>query len=364
MTASPYGTNYQYDNLWHVNLVSATLNPCSGCPTKETITYDARDHAISIDDGISTTNNTVTPSGRVLTHNVRRDSDGTSTERTQYGYAGTGDSPAYAWTSGSNTITTYFTGPGGLLIIDTGGTPTYPVEDGHGDVVGNTDASGTFSVKPDTDEFGVGPTVSGHLAWLGGKERFQTAYELGLIQMGVRLYQPSLGRFLEVDPIRGGSANDYVYANQDPVNASDPKGAFYTICDGSVDCAVQEGGCYVCHSYPTNGSDFNLPTAPKPGSITGSPGRGPMPSGSASPSPTPVGICEVPTPQGCVNPDPMPPPATVYPGTQSGTGPWCQMALGLGGSFLFVLGFDIYAPSKELAGKSFYGAPGVVVGGR
>jgi len=42
--------------------------------------------------------------------------------------------------------------------------------------------------------------------------------------MGTRYYDPSLGRFTQVDPIAGGSANAYDYANCDPVNQADPNG--------------------------------------------------------------------------------------------------------------------------------------------
>ena len=44
--------------------------------------------------------------------------------------------------------------------------------------------------------------------------------------MGVRLYSPVLGRFLSVDPVRGGSANDYDYTNQDPINQFDISGRY------------------------------------------------------------------------------------------------------------------------------------------
>ncbi|MCU1485213.1 MAG: repeat-containing protein [Actinomycetia bacterium] len=46
--------------------------------------------------------------------------------------------------------------------------------------------------------------------------------------MGVRLYDPALGRFLEVDPIKGGSCNDYDYVCGDPVNGYDLGGTMRT----------------------------------------------------------------------------------------------------------------------------------------
>jgi hypothetical protein len=42
--------------------------------------------------------------------------------------------------------------------------------------------------------------------------------------MGARLYVPHLGRFLQTDPIRGGSANAYEYGFGDCVNNTDLDG--------------------------------------------------------------------------------------------------------------------------------------------
>jgi len=43
--------------------------------------------------------------------------------------------------------------------------------------------------------------------------------------MGVRVYNPATGRFLQKDPIYGGNANAYVYP-ADPVNATDISGQY------------------------------------------------------------------------------------------------------------------------------------------
>lgn len=42
--------------------------------------------------------------------------------------------------------------------------------------------------------------------------------------MGARIYVPQLGRFLQPDPVYGGSANAYEYAYQDPINQMDLDG--------------------------------------------------------------------------------------------------------------------------------------------
>lgn len=71
------------------------------------------------------------------------------------------------------------------------------------------------------DTEGLSPKHS----WLGSIE-LSTELPSGVIDMGARSYVPEIGRFLQPDPIPGGSANAYSYTVGDPVNSSDPSGEF------------------------------------------------------------------------------------------------------------------------------------------
>ena len=80
--------------------------------------------------------------------------------------------------------------------------------------------------------------VTGNLdnQWLG---QYQRRIESGpsiapSLQMGARLYNPILGRFLGVDPVDGGCLNSYVYV-EDPVNRFDLAGTADPCGDASKD---------------------------------------------------------------------------------------------------------------------------------
>ncbi|MBS1888112.1 MAG: hypothetical protein JSU06_13085 [Actinobacteria bacterium] len=139
-------------------------------------------------------------------------------------YDGPGDSPA--WTEHGATWTRNVPGIGGELaaVQESNGTTTFRLTDHHGDIVAAASSSPTATALLSTSrfsEFGEPETASvGRYGWLGGKSR-RTELPTAVIQMGARSYIPQLGRFLTPDAVRGGSANAYDYANQDPVNGFD-----------------------------------------------------------------------------------------------------------------------------------------------
>jgi len=153
-----------------------------------------------------------------------------SSVQTNY-YADSGDSPAWigmsdqSWTRNVDGI------DGNLAaIVSSTGADELQLTNLHGDVVAtapnSSTANGTDSYFEST-EFGVARTsnaVAPRYAWLGAKRRDSGDALAGTVLMGARLYMPSLGRFLQLDPIPGGSANAYDYANQDPLNRSDLDG--------------------------------------------------------------------------------------------------------------------------------------------
>ena len=119
---------------------------------------------------------------------------------------------------------------GSLVAVQANGeAPTLEIEDLGGDIVGTASLSETASAlltKGDSTEYGVPRTGSPpKYSWMGA-EGLSTEFPSGVVAMGARSYVPRIGRFLQPDPVEGGSANQYAYTYGDPVNTSDPSGEF------------------------------------------------------------------------------------------------------------------------------------------
>jgi RHS repeat-associated protein len=147
-----------------------------------------------------------------------------------YHYGDGSDSPTWidrgsAWSRNISGI-----GCGLAAIQDSASGTTLQITSLHGDVVATASANPEATkllTTQEFDEFGNPKQGNGpKYGWLGGKLR-RTEFSSGVVQMGVRSYVPGIGRFTSLDPVLGGSANNYDYSYQDPVNKFDLQGEMF-----------------------------------------------------------------------------------------------------------------------------------------
>jgi len=118
--------------------------------------------------------------------------------------------------------TRFTTDENGKFVQDVSYTP-------YGDAASSGVAAGTSTFT--TDQWNAGDALDG----------------FGLVQLGKRIYDPNIGRFLSRDPLliprTAATTNPYAFAINDPLNLSDPS--------GMAPCA----GCGISAGNGTNGDD-------------------------------------------------------------------------------------------------------------
>ena len=142
-----------------------------------------------------------------------------------------GTTPAWSTEPSSGRWTRNISGiSGGIAGIQTSsGPPVIELVNLHGDIIGRASlsetAKGPEQLGEPTTEYGAPRTAgaAGKYSWLGG-DGVRTELASGAVAAGPRLYIPQIGRFLQTDPVEGGSANAYAYTYGDPVGTADPSG--------------------------------------------------------------------------------------------------------------------------------------------
>ncbi len=204
------GKTYTYDSTGNVKTVASTAGTT-------TLTWDADSRLTGIAYPNSTTN--------TFAYNGLAQRVGTTDSRGTLTYTLEDDSVDSAVLKDS--AATYTHGLG-LVSEVRGSTSKFY----HGDALGTTRAmtgsTGSVTDTKSTDAFGntftagssgTTPTPFG----FAGQHGYQSDPDSGLMKLGHRYYDSSVGRFLSRDPIQAGY-NWYAYCNNDPVNAVDPQG--------------------------------------------------------------------------------------------------------------------------------------------
>jgi RHS repeat-associated protein len=115
---------------------------------------------------------------------------------------------------------------GDLAVVVRGGTSYRVLTDPNGSIREIIDPSGKVVERIDYDPWGkvIADTQPGFQPF--GFDGGLADPDTGLVRLGARDYDPSIGRFTASDPINfsGGQANLYVYRNDDPINGRDPSG--------------------------------------------------------------------------------------------------------------------------------------------
>ncbi len=226
---------YVYDLLGRATTVPAGDTP-NGVGDL-TVGYFDSDLVASLSHNGSTTSFTLDAAGRRRTATTT----GVGAHTLVRHYTDGSDNPGWQddTVDGVTTTTRFVESLGGDLglTVTATGEASVPLATLHGDVitsvtVPSTGATTGINGWSDYDEYGnprdpaAARAVAGSAGygWIGGKQRATS--DTGLLLMGVRLYNPMTGRFLQTDPIVGGNANAYDYCSADPINCFDLDGRF------------------------------------------------------------------------------------------------------------------------------------------
>jgi len=192
-----------------------------------TLVYDSSDRHIATTNGTDTVTYTRDTTGGIIERQVT----GQNPEPlVRYGAGAAGSS--LTMDNQNNIIETTISLPGGASVTIGSSSETWSYPNLSGSTAATANAAGakqgaTRTYDPDGKALaGIPDNHAGSFdgGWMGAVGTDHPTGIMEFVEMGARVYSPIVGRFLQIDPVRGGSANNYDYANADPINQKDLTG--------------------------------------------------------------------------------------------------------------------------------------------
>ncbi|OCC09801.1 tRNA(Glu)-specific nuclease WapA precursor [Streptomyces sp. PTY087I2] len=205
----------------------------TGGARDQDLTWDVEGHLAKIVEDGKTTEYVYDSAGNRM---LAKNADGSTTAYLP------GGNELNVTSTGAKTATRYYTHGGETVAVRTSGGFSFLFGDHQGTAMIAITMGATQAVTRRKQlPFGGQRSTTGSTSWPGDRGFVGgTTDPTGYTHLGAREYDPSLGRFLSVDPLLikddPTQLNPYVYGNNNPVTFSDPSGEALEECGKSITC--------------------------------------------------------------------------------------------------------------------------------
>lgn len=217
--STSYGTGSNTNSYPTIGGTAYTYDGNGNLKTDGTWTY-----TYNTENQQTASSKTGTATSSVIDPLLRQTQKTIGSAKTRFVYSGDTEIADYNGVSGALTNRYIFGDSGNepVITVTSAGALSYLHSDQAGSVIAQSGSTGAVSNKYTYSPFGESAALAGTTFGYAG-QRYDS--ENGLYYARARHYSPTIGRFLQADPIGyTDGLNWYAYGGNDPLNATDPSG--------------------------------------------------------------------------------------------------------------------------------------------